>query len=90
NSARATRERDRTWSPPEEYVELGRQYLAETDSETRVALFRQMVDIWEEVTPAIILWRNLASWVAQDDLDWTPINSVRMPLGPGHLSVDQG
>ena len=90
NSARATRERDRTWSPPEEYVELGRQYLAETDPETRVALFRQMVDIWEEVTPAIILWRNLASWVAQDDLDWTPINSVRMPLGPGHLSVDQG
>lgn len=90
NSARATRENDRSWSPPEEFVALGEQYLTETDPETRVALFRQMVDIWEEVTPALMLWRNIASWVVQDNIDWTPINSVRMLLGPGYLSIDEG
>ena len=87
NSARATRESDRNWTPPEEFVELGEQYLVEADPERRVELFREMVRIWEEVQPALMLWSNVANWAVRDGLEWRSINSTRMPMGPGFLTV---
>ena len=88
DSARATREKDRSWSPPEGFLEAGRAYLVATEFEEKNRHFRKMVDIWEEVTPALILWRNIASWVVRDEVNWTPIASVQMPLGPGYLSFE--
>ncbi|RVT86981.1 ABC transporter substrate-binding protein [Rhodobacteraceae bacterium CCMM004] len=88
DSARATREKDKSWAPPAEFVELGERYLAETDTEAKRALFREMVDIWETEQPALILWRNVNNWVVNDRLDWTPTNSNWMLLGPGYLTVD--
>ncbi len=88
DSARATRERDRSWTPPDAFLEAGRAYLAATEFEEKNAQFRAMVDAWEEVTPALILWRNIASWVVRAELDWTPIASVQMNLGPGFLSIE--
>lgn len=88
DSARATRERDRSWSPPEEFVELGEQYLAETETEAKRTLFRQMVDIWETEQPALMLWRNVNNWVVNERLDWTPVNSNWMLLGPDYLTVN--
>lgn len=87
NSARATREKDKSWAPPAEYVALGEQYLAETDTDKKVALFRQMVDIWETEQPALMLWRRVANWAVSDDLEWSPIASSWMLLGPGYVSV---
>jgi len=87
NSARATRAADRSWEPPAEFVEAGERFLVETDPEARVALFREMVRIWEEDQPAIMLWRNVANWVVRDGLEWRSINSTRMPMGPGFLTV---
>lgn len=87
DSARATREADRSWAPPDEFVEIGNKYVSESDPQKKAEYFRQMVQIWEEVQPAIILWRNVANWVVSEDLDWTPINSDRMAFGPGFLSV---
>ena len=89
DSARATRERDRSWAPPEEFVELGEEYLAETDTERKVELFREMVDIWETVQPALMLWRNVNNWVVNERLDWTPVNSNWILLGPGYASVSE-
>ena len=88
NSARATRERDRSWSPPEAFVAEGEAFLAAQDFETKNAHFRRMVEIWEEVTPALILWRNVASWMHQDDIAWVPTASIRMHLGPGYVSFE--
>jgi len=87
DSARATRERDRSWSPPAEFVTLGEQYLAETDTQAKRVLFRQMVDIWETEQPALILWRTVANWAVSDTLQWTPINSVWILLGPDYVTV---
>ncbi|MGR3502497.1 ABC transporter substrate-binding protein [Pseudaestuariivita sp.] len=87
DSARASREKDKSWSPPAEFVSLGEQYLAETDTEAKVALFRQMVDVWETEQPALILWRNVNNWVVNDALEWTSTNSNWMLLGPDYLTV---
>jgi len=88
NSARATREADRSWAPPAAFVEAGEKYLVATDPDERIALFREMVRIWEVEQPAIMLWRNVANWVVRDGLDWRSINSTRMPMGPGFLTVE--
>ncbi len=87
DSARATREADRSWAPPAEFVELGKQYLSEPDVEKKVALFRQMVDIWEKEQPALMLWRSVVDWVVSDKYEWTTINANSMLLGPGYISV---
>ena len=87
DSARATRENDRSWSPPEEFVTTGEAYLAETDTAKKAELFRQMVDIWETEQPALILWRAVANWAVSDTLEWTPIASSWILLGPGHVTV---
>ena len=88
-SARATREADRSWAPPAEFVELGRQYLAEPDVAKKVELFRQMVAIWEKEQPALMLWRSVVDWVVSNKYEWTTINSNAMLLGPGYISVKQ-
>ena len=53
----------------------------------KVALFRQMVDIWEKEQPGLMLWRSVVDWVVSDKYDWTTINSNAMLLGPGYLTV---
>ncbi|MEQ3624800.1 MAG: ABC transporter substrate-binding protein [Celeribacter sp.] len=87
DSARATRENDRSWSPPEEFVAIGEKYLAETDTAKKVELFRQMVDIWETEQPALILWRSVANWAISDALEWTPVASPWILLGPDYVKV---
>lgn len=88
NSARATRDKDKSWQPPAEFVALGEQFLAEIDTVKKRDLFRKMVDIWETEQPALILWRNVNNWVVNSKLDWTPTNSNWMLLGPGYISVN--
>lgn len=88
DSARATRERDRSWSPPEAFVEAGERYIAATDLDEKRAFFREMVDIWEDEQPALILWRNVNAWIVAEGFDWTPVNSNWMLLGPDYLAVD--
>lgn len=88
DSARATRENDRSWSPPEAFVETGRKYLAETDTAKKAELFRQMVDIWETEQPALMLWRSVANWAVSDTLSWTPVASPWILLGPGYVTVN--
>ena len=87
DSARATREKDRSWSPPAAFVEIGKQYLAETDTVRKVELFRQMVDIWETEQPALILWRSVSNWAVSDTLKWTPVSSPWIMLGPNYVTV---
>lgn len=89
DSARATREADRSWTPPAEFVELGRQYLSEPDLEKKVALFRQMVEIWEKEQPALMLWRSVVNWAVSNKLEWTTINSNAMLFGPGYITVKE-
>ena len=87
DSARTTREKDRSWSPPAEFVTIGKKYLIEIDTAKKAELFRQMVDIWETEQPALILWRSVANWAVSDTLEWKPIASPWMLLGPGYASV---
>jgi peptide/nickel transport system substrate-binding protein len=61
--------------------------MAETDIARKRELFRQMVDIWETEQPALMLWRNVANWVVGPKIDWTPVNSNAMLLGPGYVTV---
>ncbi|SFZ85521.1 peptide/nickel transport system substrate-binding protein [Devosia enhydra] len=87
DSARATRADDRSWAPPAEFVALGEQYLAEPDVAKKVALFREMVAIWEREQPALMLWRSIVNWVVSNDYEWTSVNGNAMLLGPGYISV---
>ncbi len=87
DSARATREKDRSWTPPEEFVALGQQYIAEADTAEKVKLFRQMVDMWEAEQPALMLWRSVSSWAISDKIDWKPVASNWVLMGPGYVSV---
>ena len=84
-SARATREADRSWTPPAAFIEKGKKYLEAVDFAERKRLFREMVDIWEDEMPALIVWRNIANWVSQDRVKWTPITDVSIFCGPEYL-----
>lgn len=88
DSARATREKDRSWAPPEEFVTTGKLYLEETDTAKKRAHFRKMVDIWETEQPALMMWRTVANWAISNDLDWTPVNSAWILLGPDYVTVN--
>lgn len=88
DSARVTREADRSWTPPADFVETGEKYLAATDLDEKRQYFRQMVDDWETEQPALILWRSVANWVVSDTIDWSPINSNWILLGPGYVTVN--
>ena len=87
DSARATRESDRSWSPPPAFVEAGEAYVAATDTTEKRRHFRRMVEIWEKEQPALILWRNVANFAVADELDWTPVASNWMLLGEDYLAV---
>ena len=87
SSARATREKDKSWAPPAEFIEIGERYLAETDTSNKRNLFRQMVDIWDTEQPALMVWRNIANWVVADWLEWTSVSSNWMSLGPGYIAI---
>ena len=84
-SARATRERDKSWSPPAKFTALGRRFVKEADPRAKRQLFRELVDIWETEQPGMILWRRVGTWVIRDDITWCPIASPWILLGPGFL-----
>lgn len=86
DSARATRENDRSWAPPPAFIEAGEAFIAATDLDEKRALFREMVEIWETEQPALMLWRNVANWVVAEEVEWTPVNGNWMLLGPGYVS----
>ena len=42
----------------------------------RNAAYLELVEEWENVTPGMYLWRNVASYAVREDLEWDPGNTT--------------
>lgn len=68
----------KTWVPTERFVELGEAFERELDLDKRRALYLEMVAEWEDVTPALYMWRNVLSWAHRKGIEWVPQNNSGM------------
>jgi peptide/nickel transport system substrate-binding protein len=63
----------------------GRALERETDPAKRKALFRQMLDAWEEACPATILYQPFETYAVKKKVQWTPYSFFFMDLRPDNL-----
>ncbi len=66
----------KTWVPTDRFLELGEKFEMAQEFDARNAAYLELVEEWENVTPGMYLWRNVASYAVRDDLDWDPGNTT--------------
>ncbi|MBO4388406.1 MAG: hypothetical protein J5785_03090 [Spirochaetales bacterium] len=54
----------------ERFNELGHQLLVETDVQKRRAIYREMMEIWDDEVPGIIWYCPDSIWAIRNDMDW--------------------
>ena len=59
------------WDAPERFNELGHLIETETNVEQRNAYYREMMEIWDDEVPGIILYCPDAIWALSEDLNWS-------------------
>lgn len=83
---RAPGKAESSWDHPQEFIEVGRAFEAETDPGKRLNLFKKLVDLWVEETPGFALWMR-ADWFAmKKNIEWTPYSFFYLDFGPSNLS----
>lgn len=78
----------RTWVPTDRFLELGRAFEREEDLERRRALYLDLVEEWETVTPGMYMWRNVLIWAHRADYDWVSQPNSGMRLYGDYLTVN--
>ena len=71
-----TRASHKTWVPTDRFLELGEKFELAQEFDARNAAYLELVDEWENVTPGMYLWRNVASYAVREDLEWDPGNTT--------------
>lgn len=62
--------RQQMWSPPQRFLDLGKILESSLVPAARKAAFAEMVEIWEEEVPAMLLYRPVEIYGVRDDLKW--------------------
>lgn len=62
----------RTWVPTEEFLEAGNRFARAEEFEDRYAAYRDLLAAWEDVTPALYMWRNVQSFAMRDTMSFDP------------------
>ena len=65
-----------TWKMTPDFEKLGEAFELAQDFDSRKQAYLDLVAEWEDVTPGMYLWRNVVSYVVDEDLDWDPGNSA--------------
>lgn len=60
----------RMWAPPARFDELGKVLETSDVVEDRKAAFSEMLDIWEEEVPAMLLYRPVEIYGVRNDIKW--------------------
>ncbi len=58
------------WDVPERFLELGQTLERSSDPEARKAAFGEMLEIWEDEVPAMLLYRPVEIYGVRDDIQW--------------------
>jgi len=73
---------------PQEYIDIGNTLATELGTtESRRELFRQLMDIWNEEVPGIVMYYPTESWAIRDGLEWTPYASQVMDFRADNFKV---
>ncbi len=78
----------RTWAPTERFLELGQAFERETDLDRRRDLYLELVAEWEDVSPALYMWRNVLTWAHRDGMRWTPQNNSGMRFYGDYIAFE--
>ncbi|RVT69891.1 ABC transporter substrate-binding protein [Agrobacterium sp. CNPSo 2736] len=77
----------KSWIPTEAFIEAGERFERAQTFEERNAAYLDMLEEWEEVTPAFYLWRNIATYALSEDIDWNPGNTQAAVFTADYVSV---
>jgi peptide/nickel transport system substrate-binding protein len=70
----------------EAFNAAGRALEAETDPARRKALFRQMLDAWEDAAPGTVLYQPAEFYAVRRGIRWRPTTFYFMDLRPDNLA----
>ncbi|EKF20528.1 ABC transporter substrate-binding protein [Nitratireductor pacificus] len=77
----------KTWDPTERFVEIGTAYAKSTDPDERKALFLELSEEWQRVTPGQYMWKSLANWAVRDGISFVPVPEFEMRMHAGYLTL---
>lgn len=60
------------WAPPQAFLDLGQTLQTSFDTAERRVAYQKMLDIWEDETPAILLYRPVESYGVRKNIEWRP------------------
>ncbi len=60
------------WSPSQAFLDLGQTLQTSFDKAERRAAYQKILDIWEDETPAILLYRPVESYGVRKNIAWRP------------------
>ncbi|NKE45192.1 ABC transporter substrate-binding protein [Roseomonas frigidaquae] len=69
----------------ETFNAAGRALEAETDPAKRKALFKTMLDAWEDAAPGTVLYQPAEFYAMRRNIDWRPYTFYFMDLRPDNL-----
>ena len=59
-------------TPPDEFLALGTAIEQGSDFATRKQAYSDLLDLWDDLVPAILLYRPVEAYGVRKDLEWTP------------------
>lgn len=62
----------RTWAPTDGFLEAGERFARAQEFDERHAAYLDLVAEWEDVTPAMYMWRNVQTFAMRDGLAFDP------------------
>jgi len=73
-------------APPAEFAALGTAIEQGSDFATRKQAYSDLLDLWDELVPAILLYRPVEAYGVRKDLDWTPYTFFYMDFRAANIS----
>jgi peptide/nickel transport system substrate-binding protein len=68
----------KTWVPTQKFLDLGNAFERELDPAKRRQLYLDLVAEWENVMPALYMWRNVLTFAHRKGMTWVPQNNSGM------------
>ena len=76
------------WKAPQEFNDLCDQVEQTPDGPERLAAFNRLRDIFDEETPAVLLYQPFDVYGARKDVNWRPVTFETMGLRSDNLSFN--
>jgi peptide/nickel transport system substrate-binding protein len=78
----------RTWVPTDAFLEAGDRFARAQDFEARHAAYLDLLAEWEEVTPALYMWRNVQTFAMREGLSFNPGNTLVTVFDDRFVTLD--